>query len=503
MAGDLGAAHWNGFDARRRSRGHKGWYPIGVYDAATRVCLSVVTSRYPVRSLAIHPGGEFFVAGTGEYDGGYYFEGELLIHDFATGRTRSLLTHSRMVEEVSWKDEEHLTVEFAPVTDWEIDDWNLLEFSTAMVHCADLSTVDERTIDIDALINVERARHRPANPSVGASDYLPAHELAAIEDTHRHVWALAPYRGGVIAGREGFIDYWASDSEDQPKWRIAVEGICTQLFVRSDELVATVWDPPVSRYDERTTSIFTIDATSGEITTDERSSCALVLIRDGNGDLLIRPTSHKDAGLPATVRSTGAVDGHVNLNGYDPFNHYFDIRRSPHLFTLVGEAEMPGRNKYVARVTRNEAGWAIERLFPLDWTGSRHVFGGPGVWITDDLGAAIIHAGAISDVSGLLPGNARVVRRRYSDGEAEWQVGFDSQVVAVDEAHGVTVAVTNLGEAVAIDSRSGIVLWSRTVTSPEGHSVVPLSLLLSSSTSGWIGTLDGRVMGFVIGGSPG
>ncbi|MFM2353217.1 MAG: hypothetical protein RLZZ608_623, partial [Actinomycetota bacterium] len=454
-----------------------------------------------VRSLAVHPGGEFFVAGTGEYDGGYYFEGELLVHDFATGRTRSLFTHSRMVEEVSWKDEEHLTVEFAPVTDWEIDDWNRLEFSTAMVHRSELLSLDERTIDIDALNIVQRARHRPANPSVRGSDCLTADELAVIEDTHRHVWALAAYHAGVIAGREGLIDFWDSESEDQPRWRIPVEGTCTQLFMRSNELVATVWDPPVSRHDERTTSILTIDAASGEIVSMERNSCGLVLIRAENGDLLIRPTSHKDAGLPATVRSTGAVDRHVDVSGYDLFNHYFDIRRSPHFLTLVGDVELPSRNKYVARVTQSEGGWAIERLFPLDWTGSRQVFGGPGVWVTDELGAAIIHAGAIHDVSGLLPGNARVVRRRYPDGEAVWQVEFDNQVVAVDEADSVTIAVTNLGEAVGIDSRSGIVLWSRTVTNSEGHSVVPLSLLLSSSTSGWIGTLDGRVFAFTVGGA--
>ncbi|MFE2520645.1 hypothetical protein [Streptomyces mirabilis] len=43
--------------------------------------------------MAFHPALPLLVADTGSYDGGYFFEGELLLLDLETGMPTSLIEH--------------------------------------------------------------------------------------------------------------------------------------------------------------------------------------------------------------------------------------------------------------------------------------------------------------------------------------------------------------------------------------------------------------------------
>lgn len=56
-----------------------GWFPIGIYRSDDVRCLRVLTSRWKVNAIAIHPAGRIVAIGTGSYDGGYFHEGELLV----------------------------------------------------------------------------------------------------------------------------------------------------------------------------------------------------------------------------------------------------------------------------------------------------------------------------------------------------------------------------------------------------------------------------------------
>ncbi|MFE4176854.1 hypothetical protein ACFRR7_33240 [Streptomyces sp. NPDC056909] len=43
--------------------------------------------------MAFHPGPPLLAVGTGSYDGGYSFEGELLLLDLEAGTAASLIVH--------------------------------------------------------------------------------------------------------------------------------------------------------------------------------------------------------------------------------------------------------------------------------------------------------------------------------------------------------------------------------------------------------------------------
>jgi hypothetical protein len=95
--------------------------PVGVYGTDDLACRALLRARYPVHAMAFHPGLPILAVGTGSYDGGYFFEGELLLLDLETGTAASLIEHElgRQVLGLEWLNEQELCVLMAPPDDWQ------------------------------------------------------------------------------------------------------------------------------------------------------------------------------------------------------------------------------------------------------------------------------------------------------------------------------------------------------------------------------------------------
>ncbi|MFJ5711676.1 hypothetical protein [Streptomyces sp. NPDC093105] len=93
--------------------------PVGVYGTDDLACRALLRARHPVHALAFHPALPLLAVGSGAYDGGYFFEGELLLLDLETGRTTSLIEHplGRQVLGLEWLGEHALRVLMAPYDD--------------------------------------------------------------------------------------------------------------------------------------------------------------------------------------------------------------------------------------------------------------------------------------------------------------------------------------------------------------------------------------------------
>ncbi|MEV7728851.1 hypothetical protein AB0P15_29555 [Streptomyces sp. NPDC087917] len=63
---------------------------VGIYDTASLSCHALLRSRYLVHAMAFHPTLPLVAVGTGSYDGGYFFHGDLLLLNLETeGSSRS------------------------------------------------------------------------------------------------------------------------------------------------------------------------------------------------------------------------------------------------------------------------------------------------------------------------------------------------------------------------------------------------------------------------------
>ncbi|MFD0212648.1 hypothetical protein ACFVH9_26965 [Streptomyces hirsutus] len=94
--------------------------PAAVYKSRSFVRSAPIRSRFPVHAMAFHPRRSPLAIGTGRYDGGYFFEGELLLPHLKTGVVTSLIEHElgRQVLGLEWLDEHSLHVLMAPPDDW-------------------------------------------------------------------------------------------------------------------------------------------------------------------------------------------------------------------------------------------------------------------------------------------------------------------------------------------------------------------------------------------------
>lgn len=71
--------------------------------------------------MAFHPTFPLLVVGTGRYDGGYFFEGQLLLLDLETSTGVSLIEDplGRQVLALEWLTGQELRVLMAPPDDWQ------------------------------------------------------------------------------------------------------------------------------------------------------------------------------------------------------------------------------------------------------------------------------------------------------------------------------------------------------------------------------------------------
>jgi hypothetical protein len=497
VGGDLGGAQWNGRSVYDRSDRSTGWFPVGFYSPQL-ICVRVLTSRWEVNSVAVDPSGHLVAIGTGSYDGGSAFEGELLIHDVVNGTTTSVLDELRCVEYVEWADERTLSMTLAPPTDEDAPDWKGLEFESFTLHRDDWLSLGRREVVVGGYQAVRVpsiARDRDA-PRLALRDLAAARGLDRA--MRRQAWAITRAGdGGITVGAESRVEHWDPDNTTSPAWTVDVDGTCTQLFPADDgRVAAAVWQSRVGSLLAESTVALSIDVASGHHRELIQPGHPSVLATRRGGDLLVRDTQHgRRARHPAVVvTASGESLGEVELSAYDLFNHYFDIRGAQEFLILAGENPTAHKDKWVAEVCRTSLReWTVRRLFPLAWEPDRHVFGGPGVLVDDTAGRSIIHAGTVHDGRGLLRGNAFVVRRRYPDGRLQWHVPLDNLVTALDALEGRVVAVTNRGELIIVDAATGSILGEAAVT-VAGNRVVPLSLVLGPSDRAWIGLLDGRVI---------
>ncbi|SCE36250.1 PQQ-like domain-containing protein [Streptomyces sp. DvalAA-14] len=501
VGGDLGPLQWQG----RLLGGGASQYRIGVFSLDDVRCRMVQSTRWPVNAVALHPLLPVAAVGTGSYDGGYAFEGELLLLDLQTGRSASVLQRKREIRSLSWSDNDTLDVVASPYDDYEDDEAHAFGHAFSLV-CDDWTTVPDRAFTAEQQVGPRVPCALPPGTRLAEWHLVEiCADLGRSWVSRRQVWAVEPHgEGNVVAALEGVeAESWLSGGS--LAWSVPDSLGGRQLHLAPDgrSVWATVpqghvrtrggWQDLPTRVDRLSLEdgrvLETLDTTGPVVVTASRDG--RLALRDANWRIEARRSPIRLIDLDGSDE-----DCHAKLSGYDPYNHYFAIRNSPILLFLDGTGPREHRDKKIVTIepAESKAAPTVRALFPLEWDSARqgHLFGGPGVYLHDGLGASVVHAGAVHDGAGLLRGNAFVVRRVLPDGEPAWVFHADSSPTAVD-TDGVTVyAAFSNGELVASDARTGTVRWRQNIT-VGGVEAVALSLALHESRL-LLGTWDGRIL---------
>ncbi|MEU5436065.1 hypothetical protein AB0G73_22170 [Streptomyces sp. NPDC020719] len=429
VGGDLGYLQWSGCGTAT-----SGWRPyrVGVYGRGDLRCHWIVESRWPVHCLAFHPTLPVVAIGTGAYDGGYSFEGELLLLNLRSGQLTSVIRGAREVLHVAGQGQQALRVVVAPPDDDDFDEAHMHGFDV-VIERFDWSDVARGSVRQDELRGQWIEFERPTDEEATSRGVESLAVLAGKPcwEPRRQVWDVHGLQDGrVLDCLDGVLaEAWLPDGRLQ--WCVPDEEGGRQLVVRAGELdawvnverwreswVGTQWvtQPPL------TTRVSLAD---GKVLGSLPLNSPAALTTRDDGWLMLRSTGGDRRGAePALLVGPAgqAPQARVPLGGFDLANHPFPIRHSRQLLVLQGDKREPWRDKWVVAVdpAGPDGRPAVRRLFPLDWDtkGARHLFDGPGIEVGTEESRDLVHAGSVHDGAGLLPGNAFVVRRSLEDGAA-------------------------------------------------------------------------------------
>lgn len=499
VAGSMGVPQWAGASLERVVGG-SGWERVGVYDRANLECRLLVPLRWPVNALAFDPAAKYLAIGAGSYDGGWCYEGELVLVDLERGDVVSLLREEREVVGLSWAADGAIEIVVSPATDEDDPEPRLFRIPHEL--WADFG---RKSV---SLAEMESVACEPPQ-----AEFEVAHQLGEIASSagqshavRRQVWDVdVDASGEVSACLEGVrLEIW--DSSGERKFFEPTDGRGCQLVAVGDDLVLAVveppWGPPETGFARQPSSIEVLDRKNGRRVRHVEVSYPAAAFASKDGRFILRNVNWntRDESESLFFADVAGDAEPVVVGGYDFFNHSFRIRRAPDVLLLVGDRGQPSRNKWVARVVREERRFgrrsttAIQRLFPLEWDANRdaHIMGGPGCWMADGREPSLVHSGWLHDGRGLLGGNSFLVCRSGRSGEPQWEYRASAQFSGVDVIDGDVWATLMSGELVRLDASNGEVL-DETALEVNGHPVVPLSL---SGDAGWlaIGLLDGRIL---------
>ncbi|MFJ9953358.1 hypothetical protein [Kitasatospora sp. NPDC091207] len=503
VGGDLGDLYWSG-------RSVSGWrgHRVGVYGLDELDCRQVVDTQWPVNSLDFHPSLPLLAVGTGSYDGGYMFEGELLLVDLTNGSVVSALKDRREVRRVRWRDDGlALELVVAP-PDEDAAKKPFTHGSAAVLEREDWNAVADRSVAARELTGpLVEAGPRPDGAEEAAQDMVTAlgHAQERWWSLRRQVWALEALADGrVLAVLEGTkLESWLPSGTRE--WSVPDPDGARQLYVCPDQESAWVnvahpgrWNG--SGWEDDSSTVERLSLADGSTLEAAEVAFPAVLAADLDGRIALRDTRQDEPKSPIVLlpperrESTG-----VAIGGYDCFNHYFPVRYSPELLFLQGKKKKYWKDKWIVSVIPRVGGGEpeVRRLFPLEWDAGRHghLYGGPALRLADNGGkdGALVHAGEVHDPHGPQPGHAFIVRRRFPDGLPQWVFTADHPATALDTDGRTIFAALASGEVIALDAADGTLRW-RTRLEVNGIPTVPLSLAVAGPRQLLLGTVDGRIL---------
>ncbi|MER5485937.1 hypothetical protein ABT024_22355 [Streptomyces sp. NPDC002812] len=456
-----------------------GTAPVGVYGTGDLACHALVRPRYPVHAMAFHPTLPLLAVGTGHYDGGYHFEGQLLLLDLETGTAISLIEHplGRQVLELEWLDEQALRVVMAPPDDWQ-DETARVEGHVAVVRRPDWTAVPARSLTEHDLVGPRVPAPRPDG---SAAAHRMIAELSTDWESRRNVRAVEELSDGrILATLDGVrLESWLPSGERE--WMVPdLEG-GREIVVATDE--GSAWVGLVRRPGRRDSvpqSVVRLSLAHGKQLDSVIPSSFASLVCCADGRPALSPDGRNGDRSRLPIRGGRRIYFQSTLQPSGERNSY-----KGESWVAAMDLKGPATVRPVVPLARS-----ARRMFRYSWEPGETHFGGPGVEVED---GTLVHAGTVYHGLGLQPGGSFVVRRETTDGRPQWVFRTDRKATTLDADAATVYIGYDDGEVVALDLGDGTVRWRQHLT-VGAVSAVPTALTVTATGRFLIGTSDGRIL---------
>jgi hypothetical protein len=504
---------------------------VSVYDKTTLRCIGVMDrSRFRINDIAFHPRLPLVAIATGDYDGGYRYEGNLLLWHVETGHLRSLLSFDGYrdggpeVTRCSFDDAgDTLDLIVRPGTDEEeertgtsffrlnvsFDDWLAVRDRDFRLQDAEREPLPAMTVD---------EGYRRQDP---LATRQRLNELATEADKRFEerwgIWDLGWAGDQLLVTRnQTALERWDSTGDRLDEFPSDLNGM--QLLI--DELHNVAW---VNQFGGRDVEddlpdwparVTRIDLHTLDHSTIELESTPTILSRAASGHLLARGLRNASAGRRGArigdmiISPAGEITHLRSLGAYDSINNYLRIDGASHLYyipTVPFVVLRQRRKREMPKVCRiDPLSHEVERLFPLEWNNDRgaHLFNRSATYVSDESGEALIMSCEVYRKIHTEPHAAILQRRRLSDGALIWETNTREPAIALVTIprRGVTLAAMGDGYLATYSNATGEILTYESVQI-NGIRTTILSLAARGDTIA-AGTMDGRVILYTIHDTP-
>ncbi|NMK48067.1 hypothetical protein [Achromobacter sp. Bel] len=467
------------------------WVPFAVFDDL----------RFPVNDVAFSPAGTSLAIGAGSYDGGFLFEGDLVVWDWQKPQGTRLFNNVPEVVRCRYNASGD-QIE-AWVRPWD-EEWGLptddpdAAFDTLYVLRANTS-------------GTSSAAFRPADLELDPTHIAP-HE-APPADLHTPEARLKDWFGiHHWTGRGAIKDVaWL----DNDRFAIAHEGCRLEIYHRNGERIAAYGGPGHGAEILRGAGlhVHVVETTDHPAAYGRQDSRLYTLTDDGlrltrayegeftfsatpQGALLGRQNRFHLAGTPARdvlLHLASGEERRLDLGHFDCFNHYIGIRGAPWLFLLQGTPASSHEHKFLCIV---QPDGTVRRLWPLlkaDRTPASHAMELCGCYVDDALGAGVIICGKHYSPTVDNAYTGFLYRKPLDRDREAWRLptrASASAIVALPEA-GLIAAAFLDGGLQLIDAQTGALRLDAKVRL-DGF---PTLILAMDAAGGTLlaGTVDGRI----------
>ncbi|HVK74445.1 MAG TPA: PQQ-binding-like beta-propeller repeat protein [Kofleriaceae bacterium] len=453
-------------------------------------------ARFPINDVAFHPTASWLAIGTGSYDGGYQFEGELFLWNWETGEHQRLLAESREVVRCRFVDAGKLAVLLRPRDEEEygasdpfatyvggvLDDPSPVADTDAPAgrpdpRLADLQPIDPRSLGFDV-----PARWADRRLSTGDQELL---RRVGFEERHR-VWDVAWLGNDRVAAVHDCcqLEIWRLDGHREV--HVRGEGHGVQVLRQADRLLVHVLQPDTGAGGPPARSCL-VELRDGSLVEWRAFPGVYLFSVDRHGRILVRD-ARPDASAARRDRvldPSGAVVMEADLGGYDGSNHHLRLDGGRELYFLRGAPPAP----YLAK-----------RLCAIDealTVSDRGCWDGPGEQLVKSCAAfgpgdSIVRGYQVRLGSDASTGMVDLYS--LSRGQPVWRCEVGASITAVaasSDARHVIVAQPD-GHLRLIDASDGRLLHHEALAA-HGVPTAATALALAGDAL-LVGTIDGRLL---------
>jgi hypothetical protein len=487
---------WSGYTIERL----EGCYRVALYDAQSLKCLTATdTIRSPVNDLAFHPTLPLLAIGTGRYDGGCFFGGDLVLWDFQRQKIGGVLTSSRMVVSCAFSGAGNaLELGLRPVTD---DDFEGDAQEIVLEGRAERGSwpTDERWLEVDSLsLRLKREPNRTEDLSVEQKRL--AEQIGLRWEQRLRAWGIGWAGGDIVScGARLAFERWSPDGERVARLDDPLDGV--QLAVSGDHALVSFYRLDLARRELASEGALTrID-----LRTNQRQDVAgidypVAMASDSHGNVLLREASIPPRQRPQrdhVLAGDGTLE-HLDLGEYDCFNHYLPAFDADGLYAIQTWPErkkpMDPIKKWLCAVDATPL--EIKRLFPHEWNSERkaHLFSHGGCYVEYKDVRALLLLTTVHHYDALHPVEGLVTLRELPEGRARWEQPVTTEMSwagFMPEAGVVIVATADL-RLLVYAVETGDLLQEEFASTPHTGQIV-----LSGAVNGRrvaFGTIDGSIL---------